>query len=180
MSMRKEYWEMGNGKRIAIKDMETSHIKNCIKKINNSNWRTEYLESLEEELKNRNLALTEVNERGKFETVNNKEKIYFIKTSCELDVLDPFHKDELPFLPDPPYTSKGTRLSKEKKEDFMTNNVFVFDPDKISKEQFRSELIDDFKKMEDIPFYDKYNPTLLDNVFTKEWKSFIDLMLGRR
>lgn len=176
--MKKDYWEMGNGKKIAIKDMETSHIKNCIKKINNSNWRTEYLESLEEELKNRNLALTEVNERGKFETVKNKEKIYFIRTSCELDVLGPFHKDDLP-IPDP-HTSKGTKLAKEKKEDFMTNNVFVFDPDKISKEQFKSELIDDFEKMEDICFYDKYNPTLLDNVFTKEWKSFIDLMLGRR
>lgn len=46
-------WRMRNGKLIAIRDMETSHIKNCIKMIYRSNgtWRHQYLRYFETELK---------------------------------------------------------------------------------------------------------------------------------
>ena len=45
-------WRMRNGKLIAIKDMDTSHIKNCIKMIYKSNgkWRPQYLRYFTDEL----------------------------------------------------------------------------------------------------------------------------------
>ena len=48
-------WRMKNGKLIAIKDMDTSHIKNCIKMIYKSNgtWRHQYLRYFEAELRKR-------------------------------------------------------------------------------------------------------------------------------
>lgn len=48
-------WRTANGTRIAIKDMETSHIKNCLKMIYRSNgqWRREYLPALQRELTKR-------------------------------------------------------------------------------------------------------------------------------
>ena len=48
-------WRMRNGKLIAIKDMDTSHIKNCIKMIYRSNgtWRRQYLRYFEAELRKR-------------------------------------------------------------------------------------------------------------------------------
>lgn len=53
-------WECKNGDVIAINDMTTSHIKNCIAMIkrsvaNDKPWRLYYLEPLLEELKNRKL-----------------------------------------------------------------------------------------------------------------------------
>lgn len=49
-------WRMKDGKLIAIRDMETSHIKNCIKMIYRSNgtWRHQYLRYFEAELRKRN------------------------------------------------------------------------------------------------------------------------------
>lgn len=51
-------WECKDGTIIAIEDMKTSHIKNCIamieKSINaNKPWRTEYLSTLKAELASR-------------------------------------------------------------------------------------------------------------------------------
>lgn len=48
-------WRMRDGNLIAIQDMDTSHIKNCIKMIYRSNgtWRPQYLRYFEEELKKR-------------------------------------------------------------------------------------------------------------------------------
>lgn len=45
-------WRMKDGKLIAIQDMETSHIKNCIKLIYRSNgtWRNQYLKFFKTEL----------------------------------------------------------------------------------------------------------------------------------
>ena len=45
-------WRMVDGNLIAIKDMDTSHIKNCIKMIykHNGTWRHRYLRYFEEEL----------------------------------------------------------------------------------------------------------------------------------
>ena len=45
-------WRMKNGKLIAIKDMDTSHIKHCIKMIYESNgtWRYPYLKYFKAEL----------------------------------------------------------------------------------------------------------------------------------
>ena len=51
-------WRMRNGKLIAIKDMDTSHIKNCIKMIYRSNgtWRHQYLRYFEAELRKRKFS----------------------------------------------------------------------------------------------------------------------------
>lgn len=48
-------WRMADGNLIAIKDMDTSHIKNCIKMIyrHNGTWRHQYLRYFEEELRSR-------------------------------------------------------------------------------------------------------------------------------
>lgn len=48
-------WRMKDGTLIAIQDMETSHIKNCIKMIyrTNGNWRHGYLRLFENELRKR-------------------------------------------------------------------------------------------------------------------------------
>ena len=48
-------WRMKDGKLIAIRDMKTSHIKNCIKMIYRSNctWRHQYLRYFEAELHKR-------------------------------------------------------------------------------------------------------------------------------
>lgn len=48
-------WRMKDGNLIAIRDMETSHIKNCIKMIYRSNgtWRHQYLRYFEAELRKR-------------------------------------------------------------------------------------------------------------------------------
>ena len=51
-------WRMADGNLIAIKDMDTSHIKNCIKMIYKSNgkWRHQYLRYFEAELRKRKLS----------------------------------------------------------------------------------------------------------------------------
>lgn len=48
-------WRTRDGELIAIKDMDTSHIKNCIKMIYKSNgkWRHQYLRYFEAELRKR-------------------------------------------------------------------------------------------------------------------------------
>lgn len=48
-------WRMNDGNLIAIKDMKTSHIKNCIKMIyrKNGTWRQQYLRYFENELRRR-------------------------------------------------------------------------------------------------------------------------------
>lgn len=50
-------WRMNDGNLIAIKDMKTSHIKNCIKMIykRNGTWRQQYLRYFENELRARKL-----------------------------------------------------------------------------------------------------------------------------
>ena len=48
-------WRMADGNLIAIQDMDTSHIKNCIKMIyrHNGTWRPQYLRYFEAELRRR-------------------------------------------------------------------------------------------------------------------------------
>ena len=55
---KKVYWVTAgtngcNGEKIEIKDMETSHIINSIKKCKRDGWRVEAIPYLEEELKRR-------------------------------------------------------------------------------------------------------------------------------
>lgn len=51
-------WRTASGTLLAIQHMDTSHIKNCIKKIYRSNgtWRSQYLPFLREELLKRKYA----------------------------------------------------------------------------------------------------------------------------
>lgn len=48
-------WRMADDNLIAIQDMDTSHIKNCIKMIyrKNGTWRHQYLRYFETELRKR-------------------------------------------------------------------------------------------------------------------------------
>jgi hypothetical protein len=48
-------WKTQKGEYLRIRDMDTNHIKNCIKCIykSNGNWRPEYLRLFENELRRR-------------------------------------------------------------------------------------------------------------------------------
>lgn len=46
-------WELENGTLIPIKDMDTSHIKQCIKEIKRTNTLKEYIPIFKEELESR-------------------------------------------------------------------------------------------------------------------------------
>ena len=50
-------WRTADGTLVAIRDMVTPHIKNCIRKIYKSNgmWRHKYLKYFEEELRKRKI-----------------------------------------------------------------------------------------------------------------------------
>lgn len=54
-NLKNKIWVTQDHKKIPIKKMETSHIKNCIKKIEGSKfkWRPEYYELLKQELTRR-------------------------------------------------------------------------------------------------------------------------------
>lgn len=54
-NLEKGIWEAKDGTKFLISKMQTSHIKNCIRMIQRSNyyWRPEYLEPLTQELKRR-------------------------------------------------------------------------------------------------------------------------------
>lgn len=171
MSLKKvdnNFWTMGNGVKIKISEMNTSHIKNCINKIKKSTtgWRSEYLESLEEELKNRNLDPDHVIESS--DSIKPEEKLYFLETSCGLSGIK-FCKDDFDSI-----------NYDQKTIDFVVDNIFIVSPENIAN--FKIEFLSDLKKHEStiFLFYQKYNPYLLDNVFTKSWSPFIDLMLGRK
>lgn len=73
-------WECKDGKIIAISDMTTGHIKNCIAMIKRSvakdkPWRLYYLEPLLKELRNRELfeALKNISDT-EFNNIIHKEK----------------------------------------------------------------------------------------------------------
>ena len=53
--LRNGIWVAKDGTKYSISEMTTSHIKNCIRMIQRSNyrWRPEYLEPLTQELKRR-------------------------------------------------------------------------------------------------------------------------------
>lgn len=173
--MKKEgmnYWTTSKGSVIKIKDMNTSHIKNAIRKIRSSiispdtpSWRSEYLPILENELKRRNLTVA-----ATCDTINQKEKKYFLEVSCGYTVIRLTEND----LQD--VTADSEILN------YFTKNYFVLD--NITTEEFRSSLIRDLNSIEHS--WDKkgllavYEEDLLDNVFSEEWKNFIDVMLGRR
>lgn len=54
--IRNNIWIAKDGTKYSISKMTTSHIKNCIRMIQRSNyrWRPEYIEPLTQELKKRN------------------------------------------------------------------------------------------------------------------------------
>ena len=53
--LRNSIWIAKDGTKYSISEMTTSHIKNCIRMIQRSNyrWRPEYIEPLTQELKRR-------------------------------------------------------------------------------------------------------------------------------
>lgn len=54
-NLRNSIWIAKDGTKYSISEMTTSHIKNCIRMIQRSNyrWRPEYIEPLTQELKRR-------------------------------------------------------------------------------------------------------------------------------
>lgn len=52
-AIKAKVWITKDGTEIKVKNMETSHIQNCISKIERDNWRTGYLPILNKELEKR-------------------------------------------------------------------------------------------------------------------------------
>ena len=60
--LRNSIWIAKDGTKYSISEMTTSHIKNCIRMIQRSNyrWRPEYIEPLTQELKRREQNVTKI------------------------------------------------------------------------------------------------------------------------
>lgn len=167
-----DYWTTSNGYSIKIKDMNTVHIKNAIRKIRSSitdpdspSWRKEYLPALEEELKRRNLTVATT-----CDTISKEEKKYFLEVSCGYVVVK-LTKSDLQDV-----TEDSEILEYFTKNYIVLNNITI--------EEFKSGLIDDLNSIENAGdkrgLLEVYEEHLLDNAFSEEWKNFIDVMLGRR
>lgn len=161
-------WTTSAGKSIKVSEMATTHIINSIKKIKSSGgWRQEWLPILENELKRRNLSLSSENDSELKGITTTKEMKYFLETSCDY------------------ITVTGKELVKQYKGDSNTVKDYLYNKDSIfsiSRDEFKTnlEFAEFINKLNPENIYSKTEKYRLENVFTKEWKLFIDIMLGRR
>ena len=161
-------WRTSAGKDIKLSEMATTHIINSIKKIKNSvGWRKEWLPILEEELRKRNLSVGSSSDVELKNITTTDEMIYFLETSC----------DNL--------TVRGNKIAKQYNgnstfiKDYLYNKDTIFS---VSQDEFKSkeEFIGFINKLDDNTIYSETEKYRLENVFVREWKLFIDIMLGRR
>lgn len=161
-----EKWSTGKGIEIPVKEMSTTHIINSINKIKHSNgWRIEWLPILEKELERRNMFVGDKESDDKM--IGKKEMIYFLTTSCELQWVP----GNIVIFPE----YKG--VSNKDIEDYLSHDFIISD----SKDpvEFSEEMIKDVSRISAKEFYKKYDQYKLENVFEREWKFFIDMVLGR-
>ena len=161
-------WSTGSGKTIDIKDMATSHIINSINKIktSQSGWKKDWLPYLEKELALRNLYVASV-DPDKW-IINDKEMMYFLQTSCDFQIIK--GEDEI-------YPNYCGILNEAINK--YLKHIFAI-PQDIDKERFIRSMLEDISRISVNDFYKNYDEYKFENMFVKEWRLFIDLMLGRR
>lgn len=165
MSITDDYWVTRQGEKIKISDMTTSHLENTIRFLENSNCHHPKLEKMRNELRSRNLAITGNSIQDQ---IAEEEMIYFIETSCGYEILD--GKDIIESL------EKIDYKINIKLEKFLSNKFVSFDK---NTEELKKTIINAVKTFDELNVYKAMESNLLINVFSKEWKQFIDLMLGR-
>lgn len=167
-------WVTSKGKSIPLEEMSTTHIINSIKKIKASggSWRADWLPFLEEELGKRNMMVTSQDLDDRL--IKENEMIYFLSTSCDIQTIS--GKDEI--NSDLLYFENCTNKDIEVVKGYLKSNFSI--PVDKDKYEFIKELKNDSTIMNPSEFYKKYESYKLENVFEKEWKTFIDIMLGRR
>lgn len=175
-------WRTLSGDELDISEMETSHIKNCIKFIEERNTRQEYLPYFKEELERRGLFLTGDNLK---DFIPQEQQIYFLETSCEYEIIKQKEFRDI-LSSDPKYIKLMDWITKEKKISlWLDNNSFVVKGK--SKEDTINELLEDLENCskvkkrtiyENYKIYSKWESRLVINVFSKEWSRFISMMLG--
>lgn len=170
-SSSEHIWTSGNGRKIAVSDMATSHIINSIKKIKRENWKVDWLPILTEELNRRNMLA------GSSEDLNvitEKEMIYFLENACNYTCICG-EKEIFPnIIPIP------DKYLDQKMIDFLKKS-FVLPDSMTNKDVLLLEMkqnLTDPCSNEDL-FIEKYEGFLVENIFEQRWKGFIDLMLGR-
>lgn len=92
---------------------------------------------------------------------------YFLETSCDY------------------ITVTGKDIVKQYKGDSSVIKDYLYNKDSIfsiSRDEFKTnlEFAEFINKLNSENIYSKTEKYRLENVFTKEWKLFIDIMLGRR
>lgn len=161
-------WRTANSKEIPLEEMSTTHIINSINKIKASGntWRGDWLPYLEKELGRRNMFVGSKERDSRM--ISEGEMIYFLETSCD-NIIVRGKKEIL-------QRYKG--VVNNEIENYLSC-IFSLPGDKDVME-FIDTMLSDVSRISASDFYKKYDPYKLDNAFEVEWKSFIDLMLGRK
>ena len=169
MSMKEEdtrIWSTRKGVKIPVEEMSTTHIINSINKIKSSGgWRIEWLPILEAELERRNMFVGTPESDNKM--IGEKEMVYFLTTSCDLQWISG-KESILPMY-------KG--VTNKDIEEYLSHSFVI--PDTEDPKEFSKEMVENVSNLSAKEFYKKYDQCKLENVFEKEWKFFIDMVLGR-
>lgn len=166
-------WVTSRGDSIKLRDMNTSHILNSLKKIRATpEWRSEWAEIFERELTRRGMISTDSDFERKI--ITDEEKMYFLATSCDYQFLSVSGGS----------LAEITTLNNRIKE-YIENNIFCIPLGDLGKEDFICRM----KNLAESPgkspsidanrFFKEYEDYLLVNVFSKEWSNFMNIMLGR-
>lgn len=162
-------WTTQGGKSILVKDMSTTHILNSIRKIKSTGWRAGMLPILEEELTRRNLNVNGSVADIKNLEIKKSEMAYFLETSCDYQIIDG-EKYIYSIFPPGPISAD---IEKYLKQSFAI-------PEEYDKDNFAKTMISDITDLSSKNFYKKYEQYILENVFERSWKIFINMMLGRK
>lgn len=170
---RDREWATSKGDYVKLRDMNTSHILNSLRKIRATpEWRSEWAEIFERELARRGMISADSGFEKKM--ITDEEKMYFLSTSCDYQ-----------FLSVEGGSLAGIVTLNSKIEEYIKNNIFCIPLGDDRKKEFISEMkncaenLGERLNTDANKFFKKYEEYLLVNVFSKEWSNFMNIMLGR-